>query len=267
MKWLLFCLAVGVLPAAGEPREAPVAPITLYTQFQQDPPKAVLEAIQAELESIMSPMGLNFLWRSLSAASGSEVSVELAVVHFKGTCNVTSHEPHNPGPGALGRTYVSDGSILPFVDVDCDRIGSFVQQGLMALDRDGREGAFGRAVGRVLAHEMYHILPIPCGTDRRVWAKRPTRCGNFSATVSSLRSRSRRHCAPARRTRRCGMAAEFSRSWQAKALVCPTSLIVCDDLDHAQNRNLPLSCPDAFGRRQEARQSAGAGSGRRASEK
>ena len=158
MKWLLFCLAVGVLPAAGEPREAPVAPITLYTQFQQDPPKAVLEAIQAELESIMSPMGLNFLWRSLSAASGSEVSVELAVVHFKGTCDVTSHEPHNPGPGALGRTYVSDGSILPFVDVDCDRIGSFVQQGLMALDRDGREGAFGRAVGRVLAHEMYHIF-------------------------------------------------------------------------------------------------------------
>jgi hypothetical protein len=33
-----------------------------------------------------------------------------------------------------------------------------VQQGLMALDRDGREGAFGRAVGRVLAHEIYHIF-------------------------------------------------------------------------------------------------------------
>jgi len=158
MKWLLFCLAVGVLPAAGEPREAPVATITLYTQFQQDPPKVMLEAIQAELESIMSPMGLHFLWRSLSAASGSEVSVELAVVHFKGNCDVTSHEPHNPGLGALGRTYVSDGSILPFGDVDCDRIGSFVQQGLMALDRDGREGAFGRAVGRVLAHEIYHIF-------------------------------------------------------------------------------------------------------------
>jgi hypothetical protein len=53
---------------------------------------------------------------------------------------------------------VSDGAILPFSDVDCDRIRSFVRQGLMAKDRDDREEAFGRSVGRVLAHDLYHIF-------------------------------------------------------------------------------------------------------------
>jgi hypothetical protein len=184
MKWLLFCLAAGVLPAAGEPREAPVATITLYTHFQQDPPEAVLEAIQTELESIMSPMGLHFRWRDLSAASGSEVSIELAVVNFKGECEVTSRGPHIPRPGALGWTHVSDGSILPFGDVDCDRIGSFVRQGLMAMDRDDREEAFGRAVGRVLAHELYHIFANTArhgsaGVGKAAYTVRELLCDEF----------------------------------------------------------------------------------------
>ena len=48
--------------------------------------------------------------------------------------------------------------ILPFSDVDCDRIRIFVQRDLLLLKAEEREEAFGRAVGRVLAHELYHIF-------------------------------------------------------------------------------------------------------------
>ena len=159
MKSSLFlCLVLAVLPACGEQREATIASIALYTQFQQNPPQAVLEALQDELESLMSPMGMHFDWRSLNAARSNEVAVELAVLTFKGRCDVTGLQPRLTGPGALGWTHVSDGVILPFSEVDCDRIRGFVQRELLTLHPEEREEVFGRALGRVVAHELYHIF-------------------------------------------------------------------------------------------------------------
>jgi hypothetical protein len=158
MNRFFFYLALGVLPAFGEPLGGHVAPITLYTSFQAEPPQAVVEALQDELGQIMGPIGLHFQWRSLAGVRGNEVSVELAVVTFKGRCDIASLAAHSVQPGALGWTHVSDGNILPFSDVDCDHIRRFIQAALLALSREDREEAFGRALGRVLAHELYHIF-------------------------------------------------------------------------------------------------------------
>lgn len=158
MKKFALYLALGILPAFGEPRGVQVASITLYTSFQHEPPRAVVEALKDELEQIMAPIGLRFDWRSLSGVRGNEVSVELAVVAFKGRCDVARLLPRSVQPGALGWTHVSNGNILPFSDVDCDRVRSFVQGTLLTVSRDDREEAFGRALGRVMAHELYHIF-------------------------------------------------------------------------------------------------------------
>ncbi len=158
MKPLLLCLALAAWPAVGEQRGESVAPIALYTQFQQDPPPAVLASLQDEVESIMSPIGMHFEWRSLSASRGNEVSAELAVITFKGRCDTAGMASRSINPGALGWTHVSDGIILPFSDVDCDRIRGFIQKELLTLDHVGRVAAFGRAIGRVVAHELYHIF-------------------------------------------------------------------------------------------------------------
>ena len=157
MKLLAFCLALGALPGFSETRQASVAPIFIYTQFQQESSNAVVDALQDEMEGIMSPMGLRFTWRSL-ASHGNETAVELAVVTFKGRCTIAGLQPVNKNPGALGWTHVSDGVILPFADVDCDRIRDFIQKELLLLPSDDREEAYGRALGRVLAHELYHIF-------------------------------------------------------------------------------------------------------------
>ena len=117
----------------------------------------MLLAIQDELESIMEPIGLRFEWRELAKA-GHEVSSELAVVSFKGRCDVAGINPRSKFEGALGWTHVSDGQILPFTDVSCDRVRDFTQAGLVATSSGEREEKFGRALGRVLAHELYHIF-------------------------------------------------------------------------------------------------------------
>ncbi|MBZ5727667.1 MAG: hypothetical protein LAP87_22045 [Acidobacteriia bacterium] len=158
MKSLLLCLALAAWPVIGEQRGESVAPIALYTQFQQEPPPAVVESLHEELESIMAPMGLHFEWRSLSGSHGNEVSAELAVITFKGRCDTAGLVSRRVNPGALGWTHISDGVILPFSDVDCDRIRGFIQKELLALDHLDRVAAFGRAVGRVVAHELYHIF-------------------------------------------------------------------------------------------------------------
>jgi hypothetical protein len=158
MKSLLLCLALAALPAFGGQRAASLAPIALYTQFQQDPPQAVLESLQAELESIMAPMGLSFEWRPLGAPGGNQVSVELAVVAFKGRCDVAGLLPRSMNPGALGWTHISDGAILPFADIDCEAVRSFVQKDLLAMRLADRAQVFGRALARVVAHELYHIF-------------------------------------------------------------------------------------------------------------
>ncbi len=158
MKLVLFCLLAGVFPGWSETRGATFAPITLYTQFEQAAPGGVLKALQDEVASIMAPIGIRFEWRDLGKTGGHEVSAELAVVTFKGRCDAAGLLTRSKFEGALGWTHVSDGQILPFTDVSCDRVREFVQTGLLAFRVEDREVKYGRALGRVLAHELYHIF-------------------------------------------------------------------------------------------------------------
>jgi hypothetical protein len=157
IKFALVGLMSAALPAFSAERLAPL-PVALYTSFQQSAPPAVLFALEDEVETIMGQLGMHFEWRSLAAARGNEVSAELAVITFKGRCDVAGLIARSAQPGALGWTHVSDGVILPFSDVDCDRIRVFLQRELLFLKPETREEVFGRAVGRVLAHELYHIF-------------------------------------------------------------------------------------------------------------
>ena len=43
-------------------------------------------------------------------------------------------------------------------DVDCDGISGFLQAALIRMRSEDRDEAYGRAIGRVLAHELYHIF-------------------------------------------------------------------------------------------------------------
>lgn len=69
-----------------------------------------------------------------------------AVVHVtvKGRCLPGMTDPK----GTLASIEFVDGVPLPFVDVECDRIARFILP-------DRRTG---KAVGRVLAHELLHLL-------------------------------------------------------------------------------------------------------------
>jgi len=155
MRKVLLSLVLVAIPVLGGDE---VVPIRLYTHFEQAPPDAVMGFVRDELARVMSPMGLAFQWSSLRENRGNEISARLAVIHFTGRCDVANLAPPNAHPGALGWTYMTDGAILPYSDIDCDRIQAFLRIDLLAEPKEDRDEAFGRAIGRVLAHELYHIF-------------------------------------------------------------------------------------------------------------
>jgi hypothetical protein len=116
-----------------------------------------MDAIRNELAAIMSPAGLHFDWRPL-AEGGGHVTSQLAVIHFKGQCDTEGIRPEWSYPGALGWTHLSDGEILPFIEINCQGVRLLVQGNLVISPEPSRDPALGRAIARVLAHELYHFL-------------------------------------------------------------------------------------------------------------
>jgi hypothetical protein len=160
VKPFFSCLALAALTSlcvCNQSAAATAAPVTLYTDFQQAVPPAVLEAVRSEVDALMSPMGLRFDWQSLSDFRPGRASAAVAVAHLEGHCDVSGLVMRGNKVGSLGWTEISDGTILPFTHVDCERVRTFLQTTLLGYRPQDRERAYGRALGRVLAHELYHV--------------------------------------------------------------------------------------------------------------
>ncbi len=133
--------------------------ITVYAQYEHPYSAVSMEDMKQEMENIMVPLGLDFEWRSLENHSAYEVSAELVVVTFKGDCRLENEwNPPKEEGGPLGWTHMSDGVVLPFSEVDCDKIRRFIGAETRPMKEVQREAVYGRAVGRVLAHELYHVF-------------------------------------------------------------------------------------------------------------
>jgi hypothetical protein len=48
--------------------------------------------------------------------------------------------------------------ILPFISLDCNAVNDFLASGISQVPARQRELVYGRAMARLLAHELYHFL-------------------------------------------------------------------------------------------------------------
>ena len=155
---LLLCSGA-CLAEESPARDSEFPVVTLYTQFEKAPSPTLLETLQKEVHGALHEVGVEFQWRSLDDPRASQPVAELVVVKFKGTCIAT---PALSGgrlvSGALGWTHMSDGELLPFTDIDCDRTWRLIQPELVGADAEDENREFGRALARVLAHELYHVF-------------------------------------------------------------------------------------------------------------
>ena len=144
--------------------EGGALPVAVFTSFDGAHSPQAVEAMKQEVDSLIRPSGINLSWRALDAPRLDEAFSDLVVVKFHGKCNMEGIQLlfSELGPdseaGVLGSTKVSDGQVLPFSELECDRIRRSIAPLTIGNSPAEREALLGRAMGRVLAHELFHVF-------------------------------------------------------------------------------------------------------------
>lgn len=156
-------LAAGVVGrAAGAESAARVGtvkppPVTVFFRFESAVSGQTLEHMRVELDRLFEPVPLSFDWLRLEEAPEAGVVGEAVVVRFRGNCSVTSLPPLPDERGPFASASVTDGVVQPFAEVNCDRVRAAVHYGLWGAERNQLARHLGIALGRVVAHEVYHM--------------------------------------------------------------------------------------------------------------
>jgi hypothetical protein len=133
--------------------QAQTRTLALYSGSAQGLSDESRIAMRAEVQRLLTPANLEVVWKNTVERKAGEDFELVAVVSFDGLCSaMQASQPAATLPTvSLADTSISDGRILPFFHVDCTRVnqilGSHVESSIL-----------GRALGRVIAHEIYHII-------------------------------------------------------------------------------------------------------------
>jgi hypothetical protein len=134
------------------------ADIGIFVQFENEPSPVSVREMKKEVAKLVKPAGFKLDWRFAAENPGNESFDQLLVLRFKGACqseNIPMIQPEDePGAVAFGTTEVADGRILPYSEVRCDE----VRKSVTRFGWTQRQFAMGRALGRVVAHELYHVM-------------------------------------------------------------------------------------------------------------
>jgi len=115
------------------------------------------QAMEAESGRIAKQAGIRLQFLERSQAEGREFE-DLVVFRMKGRCAMDSLPPLTDERGPFASATVSDGNVLPFGEVRCDRIRESLKAAMAGIDFSHSNVLLGRALGRVVAHELYHML-------------------------------------------------------------------------------------------------------------
>ncbi len=150
MRPVYCALLILLFVCAAYPRVA----VTVVLQFDDRYSELSIGEMKTEAQALVKDSGVVLSWRPIDRLSSSEAFPRIVVVRLRGTCDMSLPVPAlSPGSDSLGATYILGGEASPFSNIECDRIRSSLGA------QPGRgDLAFGRALGRVLAHELHHVI-------------------------------------------------------------------------------------------------------------
>lgn len=154
LSLLIAALTLGL----GASWAAPIPKLTVLLSIEGKASDAALHEMKAELNSIMNDAGRKLDIRMKSETQPGENFEDVILVKLKGNCRIERLTPFMDERGPFAYTHSTNGAVLPFAEVECTRIASSVAGALFGGERKSADKFLGRALGRVLAHELYHIL-------------------------------------------------------------------------------------------------------------
>jgi len=153
MRLVGFCAIawIGVvLPAFGEG-------ITIVLDFQGPHSDESIAEMKREFTDVMKDTEIPFDFRQLSEAVHHSFS-DLLIVRFKGKCVLEPAPYLYDERGPMAFTYSTGGVVQPFSEVECGKVTAAVRGAMSGGDFAKADLLLGRALGRVLAHEVVHML-------------------------------------------------------------------------------------------------------------
>ncbi len=153
---LLACLATPYATQLAASQEAP-SDVTVIVDIKGPYSQIAIKEMQREATQIIHTSGVRLDWQRRENIANT-VFNDLVVMTFKGSCTFDPAPPiyDELGPYAITRT--ANGEVQPFGEVDCDRVVNSVRTAMFGEDYSRGELLIGRALGRVVAHELVHML-------------------------------------------------------------------------------------------------------------
>ena len=160
LKRSWICLLSCSLPAlCANPHD----PVTVVLEFDHPYSDVSVSEMEREAGAVLKNTGLTFDWKLEARLEPHPEFKSLLFLKMKGRCEMEPILELIDERGPLGMAYVTDGQVLSFGEIECDRIKQSVQRVLPRGKSAKQERLYGRALGRVAAHEMVHML---LGTTR-----------------------------------------------------------------------------------------------------
>jgi hypothetical protein len=154
-RWLVL-LGILALPVCAQ---AQTRTLAVYAEDMRRLDSTVSQSLQVELQRVLAPAGIEMTMRE-GQRSGDEFQL-LVVGSFDGNCSIDKFPAAHTvslRAGPLADTSISGGHVLPYFRVDCNRVIETLAPALQTLAVSMRNACLGRALARVIAHEIYHIV-------------------------------------------------------------------------------------------------------------
>jgi hypothetical protein len=150
---IFFAVMLHAAPALA--RQASTTQLTAVVLPDGRYSKVAIREMGREASHILKKSAVSLRWRV--GAPPQAVSGRIVVVKLRGHCDMDG-SPALLEPGPLGWAHEVNGAMIPFTDLACNNLRGAVEVAIADGNRLRGNVLLGRAMGRVLAHELYHIV-------------------------------------------------------------------------------------------------------------
>ena len=160
--WLfaLVCLFHSAASPGGG--DLPSAKLSIYLTVDSAQPRAPVETMKRELAGILGNAGYRVVWEDLNHPDRTAPAPTLVLLELRGVCALPAgDEPIEPAVNSgasLAETAISPHGVTPFSWVNCANLTRLIGPELSAEAGAERDYLYGRAMARVVAHEIYHVV-------------------------------------------------------------------------------------------------------------
>jgi hypothetical protein len=141
---------------------SPNAELAVYLSVGPNQPAAPLEEMKRELSGLMQVAGYRVVWQDPRTPDKNGDAAALVVLELRGFCGLPPGyyraERSVDSGASLAETSVTEQGVLPFSWVNCANLTRMIGPALSNEAAAQRDYLYGRAVARVAAHELYHVM-------------------------------------------------------------------------------------------------------------